>query len=107
MVLQGIVLAVLLRMIWDYLSPETKARLKQLIPMHHGEEGFWITLAGILSKNPNLISGGVTLMVDDWQDRPFWVEGIKNRINSILNNLQNSLNKIRSNYNYSRYDYRL
>ena len=107
MVLQGIVLAMLLRMIWDYLSPETKARLKQLVPMHHGEEGFWTTLAGVLSNNPNLISGGVTLMVDDWQDRPFWLEDIKNRINSILNNIQKSLNQIRFNYNNSRYNYQL
>ncbi len=95
MVLQGIVLAILLRKIWDYLSPETKMKLKQLVPMHHGEEGFWTTLAGVILRNPNLISGGITLMVDDWSDRPFWVEDIKKRINTIQNNLQNSVNQLR------------
>lgn len=103
MVWQGIVLAILLKKIWDYLSPETKTKLKQLVPMHHGEEGFWSTLAGILLKNPNLISGGITLMVDDWSDKPLWVEDIKKRINSILNSLQNSVNQIRLNYNNSQY----
>jgi len=103
MVLQGILLAILLRKIWDYLSPETKMRLKQLVPMHHGEHGFWTALAGVLLKNPNLLSGGIMLMIDDWKDKPFWVEDIKNRINSILNNLQNSINQVRLNYNYPRY----
>jgi len=65
MVLQGILLAFLLKKIWDYLSPETKMKLKQLVPMHHGEEGFWSALAGVILENPNLISGGITLMIDD------------------------------------------
>jgi len=103
MVLQGIILAIMLRKIWDYLSPETKLRLKQIVPMHHGEEGFWSALAGILLKNPNIISGGITLMADDWKDKPFWVQDIKNRINSFQNNLQNSLKQIQLNQNYNRY----
>jgi len=103
MVLQGIILAFLLRKIWDFLSPEMRMKLKQLVPMHHGEGGFWSVLAGILLKNPNLISGGITLMVDDWPDKPIWVEDIKKRINSILNNAKNSVNQTSQNSYYSRY----
>jgi len=103
MVLQGIILAWLLKRIWDYLSPETKTKLKQLVPMHHGELGFWKALAGVLLKNPNLISGGITLMIDDWHDKPLWVEDIKRRIISILNNAQNPRNQFTLNYNYYQF----
>lgn len=98
--LEGALTTAALIKIWNSLPVETQRKIKQLIPVHHGEEGFWIALAGLIAKNPTLIGSGTTMIVDDWPDKDQWIQDVKNRVNLAISNIRNSIANLQYQTNY-------
>lgn len=94
--LVGLIIGIAAVKLYNILfTPEEKKILEDKVKTHHFEYGVAVTAAGVITKSPTAIGTGLSLIADDWDDKDKAIQNIKNKFNTLLDNI----NKVPQNSN--------
>ncbi len=89
-------------------TPVQRKQLENKVKTHHFEYGVATTAAGVLTKSPTAVGTGISLIADDWKDKDVAIQNMKNKVNTVINNLQKAFQPSNTNqYNHFIHNPRL